>query len=127
MSLVLRTQAAYYMATGIWPLLHRRSFEAVTGREVDFWLVETMGVTVAAVGAGLAQSERSAEPSPEMMTTALLTASGLGVVELIYVVRGRIRPVYLLDVAAEAFFVASLARTSYARRRLVCASSALDG
>jgi len=107
---VLKTQAAYYLATGIWPLLHRRSFEAVTGRKVDFWLVRTVGVTVAAVGAGLAQSARSSEPSPEMKTTALLTASGLGVIEFLYVVRGRISPLYLLDAAAEALFVISLAR-----------------
>ncbi len=31
------------MATGLWPLVHRRSFEAVTGRKTYWWLVNTVG------------------------------------------------------------------------------------
>ena len=36
-------QAAYYTLTGIWPIVHRRSFEAVTGRKTDYWLVQMVG------------------------------------------------------------------------------------
>jgi hypothetical protein len=46
------TQAAYYLMTGLWPLFHRRSFEAVTGPKTDYWLVRTVGVLVAAIGGG---------------------------------------------------------------------------
>ena len=49
-------QAGLYLSTGIWPLAHRRSFEWVTGRKTDFWLAQTVGATVAAVGLGLAQA-----------------------------------------------------------------------
>jgi hypothetical protein len=103
-------QAAYYLATGIWPLLHRRSFEAVTGPKVDFWLVRTVGLTVTAVGAGLALSVRRGRLSDEMRATAALAAAGLAAVDVAYVLRRRISRIYLADAAAEVAFAASLAR-----------------
>ena len=103
-------QAGYYVATGIWPLVHRRSFEAVTGPKADFWLVRTVGINVAAIGAGLALAIRRGALSPEMRATALVAAAGLGVVDTIYVARRRIRSVYLLDAAAEVVFLAALAK-----------------
>jgi hypothetical protein len=50
---VAALQATFYVGTGIWPLVQRRSFERVTGPKADFWLAQTVGVTVAAVGLGL--------------------------------------------------------------------------
>lgn len=44
------------MATGLWPLAHRRSFEAVTGRKREFWLVRTVGGLAAACGTALGVS-----------------------------------------------------------------------
>jgi hypothetical protein len=35
--------ATYLVATGVWPIVHRRSFERVTGPKTDFWLVRTVG------------------------------------------------------------------------------------
>jgi hypothetical protein len=48
--------AAYLVATGLWPLLHRGSFEAVTGPKTDFWLVRTVGGLAMACGAVLGVS-----------------------------------------------------------------------
>jgi hypothetical protein len=101
-------QAGYYLATGVWPLLHRRSFEAVTGPKADFWLVRTVGVTVGAIGGGLALSARRGRLSEEMRATAILTSLGLCAIDVVYVARRRIRPVYLLDAAAEVVFAAAL-------------------
>jgi hypothetical protein len=106
----LRVQSGYYVATGVWPLLNRQSFEAITGRKVDFWLVQTVGVTVAAIGVGLALSAHRNGPSDEMRATALLAAFGLGMIDVVFVARRVISPVYLLDAVAEAVFVAGLAR-----------------
>ncbi len=35
---VALAQAVLYVATGVWPLVHMRSFEAVTGRKRERWL-----------------------------------------------------------------------------------------
>ena len=36
---MLAAQGALYVVTGVWPLLHMASFEAVTGPKTDDWLV----------------------------------------------------------------------------------------
>lgn len=111
---VAAVHAAFYLGTGLWPLVDRASFERVTGRKTDFWLVQTVGVTVAAVGAGLAQAAARRRPvAPELRTVAYAVATGLALVDVTFVVRGRISPVYLLDAATE---VALLAAWSRARR-----------
>jgi hypothetical protein len=103
---VAAVQSAFYVGTGVWPLLHRRSFERVTGPKADFWLAQTVGVMVAAIGVGLAQAaSRRRRVAPELRTIAITSAAGLALVDVCFVVRGRISSVYLLDAAAEAALV----------------------
>ena len=98
-------QGAYYAVTGIWPLLHRRSFEAITGPKVDFWLVRTVGAVLTVVGIALALAGRQGRDTPEVRVLALGSAAALTAVDVVYVARGRIRPTYLLDAAAEVGLV----------------------
>lgn len=35
--------AAYFVLTGLWPILNIRSFLRVTGPKSDLWLVKTWG------------------------------------------------------------------------------------
>jgi len=46
-------QGLFYLTSGIWPLLDMPSFEAVTGRKTDKWLVKTVGLLVAVSGSAL--------------------------------------------------------------------------
>jgi hypothetical protein len=103
-------QAGFYVSSGIWPVVHRQSFERVTGLKTDFWLAQTVGVVVAAIGAGLAQAAaRRQRVPPELRTVAIGSAAGLALIDLVFVTRRRIPPVYLLDAAAEAVLVAAWA------------------
>jgi hypothetical protein len=68
-------QAAYLVVTGAWPLLHRGSFERVTGRKQDFWLVETVGGLALATGLTLAVA--TARGTKRAETTTLALASGV--------------------------------------------------
>lgn len=43
-------QALLYLATGLWPVIHLRSFLSVTGPKTDLWLVESFGLLIAAFG-----------------------------------------------------------------------------
>ena len=103
-----RLQGLYFFATGVWPLVSMRSFEAVTGPKVDRWLVKTVGVLVAVIGASLMLAERR----PTASTTALAvgSAAGLGTIDVVYASRGRISRVYLLDAVLEALIVLAWAR-----------------
>ncbi|HUG15084.1 MAG TPA: hypothetical protein VMM78_08695 [Thermomicrobiales bacterium] len=91
-------QAVYYVATGEWSLVHRRSFEAITGPKIDYWLVRTVGVLVMAAGASIG------------------IAAGLAAIGAVYPIRGRISKIYLLDVVAEAALIAMWVK-ALARRR----------
>ncbi|HXH83606.1 MAG TPA: hypothetical protein VNN07_11870, partial [Candidatus Tectomicrobia bacterium] len=100
-------QGAYFLATGVWPLVSLRTFERVTGPKVDDWLVRTVGVVVAAVGATLLVGARRRRPSPEQVTLAVGSALGLGAIDVVYAARGRISRIYLADAVVEAALVAA--------------------
>jgi hypothetical protein len=90
-------QAGYYLVTGIWPLVSIETFERVTGPKVDRWLVKTVGALVTAIGAALGVAAARPALSVELRLLALLSAGGLAAIDLVYVARRRIAPVYLLD------------------------------
>jgi hypothetical protein len=87
-------QASYYVVTGLWSLVHRRSFESITGPKNDYWLVRTVGALAVANGAVLGAhvaKGRRPEGAP------LAAASGLAfVVSDLQAARASSR-VYLAD------------------------------
>jgi hypothetical protein len=96
------SQGGYYVLTGLWSLLHIQSFERVTGKKTDIWLVKTVGMLVTALGAFLVVAGLRQRSDPETVLLATSSAAGLAAVEVYYVLSGRISRVYLLDAAAEA-------------------------
>ncbi|HZZ83477.1 MAG TPA: hypothetical protein VFE30_02980 [Anaeromyxobacteraceae bacterium] len=110
-------QGAFWLLTGLWPLAHYRSFEAVTGPKKDDWLVKTIGALIAIVGGTLLASARRGEPAPEVALLGAAGAAALSCADAVFVARGRISPVYLLDVLAESPFLAGWAAYALGRRR----------
>lgn len=104
-------QGGYYLVTGLWPILHMRSFERVTGPKVDDWLVKTVGALIGVVGGTLLVSGLGDGPSDELKMVAAGSAAVLGVVDVTYVARGRIPRIYLLDAAAELALIAGWGAT----------------
>jgi hypothetical protein len=102
-------QGAYYVATGMAPFVSRRAFEAVTGRKREWWLVQTVGVLVTAVGGGLLAAAARDRVTPELAGIASGCAVGLAAIDVVHVARGRIKPTYLLDAGAQAALLAGLA------------------
>jgi hypothetical protein len=98
-------QGLYYVATGVAPFISRRMFEAITGRKSDWWLVQTVGLLVTVLGAGLIQSAGERNVTPKEQSIAMAAAAGLGVLETGYALRRRISHVYLLDAALQAGFI----------------------
>lgn len=105
---LLRAQAAYYIATGVWPLLSMRLFEAVTGKKTDRWLVQTVGLLVACIGATIALETQRKRTSPSILTLAISSALSLSAIDVVHVARRRISPIYLLDALAELFLAYGL-------------------
>jgi hypothetical protein len=103
---VALTQGIYYAITGVWSLVSIRTFEAITGPKTDRWLVKTVGVLVLAIGAVLLRAGRRARPGPEIPLLAVGSAAGLAAIDVVYVAKRRISPVYLLDALAEVGLIA---------------------
>jgi hypothetical protein len=96
---ILRVQGAYYVVSGLWAVVDRRGFETVTGRKTDYWLVRTVGLLATAIGASLLMGARGGRPSSETTVLAVAAGASFTAVDLVFVAKRRIRPVYLADAA----------------------------
>jgi hypothetical protein len=105
--LVAAIQAGYFLITGIWPLLHIRSFEWVSGPKVDRWLVKTVSALIAVIGTAIGLAAWRRRLTPEIEALGVGSALALASVDVVYVARRRIRWVYLLDAAAEVALAAA--------------------
>jgi hypothetical protein len=102
---VAYVQGAYYVITGIWPLVDMSSFELVTGPKVDDWLVQTVGLLVLVCGIVLLMAAWRRQFTAEVVVLAVGTAVSLAMVDVVFVALGRIGPVYLADAVAEIILV----------------------
>src|SRR5215210_4398200 len=105
---VLRAQAAFYVLTGLWPLVSLATFERVTGPKVDDWLVHTVGLLAASIGAALWVGARPRRPAGAVVLLAGLSAASFAAIDLRYALPGRIPAVYLADAAAEVALLLAL-------------------
>ena len=99
------TQGAVYVATGLWPVAHLRSFEAVAGKKRDGWLVQTMGALIAAVGGALLVGATERRASRTVKTLGIASAAVLALADVIFVSKRRIPPIYLADALMESALI----------------------
>lgn len=93
-------QGCFYLVSGLWPVVHLRSFMAVTGPKTDYWLVQSFGVLVAAIGAVfLIRGVKG--PGAVTRQFGLASAFALTAIDVRFVATGTISPIYLCDAAAE--------------------------
>jgi hypothetical protein len=104
----LQVQAAYYIATGAWPLISPRTFERVTGPKADWWLVQMVGLLAASIGLSLAAGAHDERPPAAMRTLGVLCAFSFAGIDTVHALRGRISKIYLADAVLELVFVAAL-------------------
>jgi hypothetical protein len=104
----LLAYGGYYVATGVAPFVSRRAFEAVTGPKREWWLVQTVGVAVTAVGGGVLAAAARDRVTPEVEAIATGCAAGLATIDVVYATRGRIAPTYLADAAAQVALLTAI-------------------
>jgi hypothetical protein len=102
---VAQWHGVFNLVSGLWPLVHRRSFEGLLGPKCDYWLVNTVGGLL--VGNGFVQlcSTRSPQGRAAARLVGLGAASTLATIDVVYVSRRRVSRVYLLDAAFEVAWV----------------------
>lgn len=99
-------QGIIYVVSGVWPIVNLRTFEMVTGPKVDGWLVKTVGAMIATVGVVLISAARRNRVTPEIAGLGAGCAASLATIDVVYVARGRISPIYLADAVMEAGIIA---------------------
>jgi len=112
---IAAAQSALFIMSGLWPVVHLKSFEAVTGPKREGWLVKTVGLLVASVGAGLALAAARRQVSDEAALVGALSAGSLAGVALRYASTRRISPVYFVDALLHASCVAGWLATARSR------------
>ena len=100
--ILLLAQGVYYVVTAVWPLVHMRSFLWVTGPKTDLWLVRTVGLMTLVVGLQLVVGVAFLGGSlPVLLVSSLGAGLALTAIDLIYVAKRVISPIYLADAALE--------------------------
>ncbi len=99
-------QSAFYVISGVWPILHIGSFQKVTGPKTDLWLVKTAGTLISVIGSVIGLAGYRRRVSPEIGLLAVGCAAGLAAIDVVYVAKKRISPIYLLDALAEGGLIA---------------------
>jgi hypothetical protein len=82
-------------------LVHMRSFLAITGQKTDLWLVRTVALLIGAVSATLLAAGWRNTISLEVLILGVGSALALGTIDVVYVTKRVISPIYLADAAAE--------------------------
>ena len=112
---LLWVQGTYFLFTGLWPIISIRSFQRVTGpktdhlptgREADHWLVMTVSVLIVAIAAAILSAAIGRRLPVEVVVLAMGASIGLTAIDVIYVSRKVIRPIYLLDAVIEIVLLA---------------------
>jgi hypothetical protein len=99
-----RFQGSFNVINGLWPLVHMRSFEAVSGPKTDKWLVRTVSGLLITVGLEQLRAS-SQEETAAAKRLGIGAAATLAAIDLVYVAKGRISKIYLLDAAVEILII----------------------
>ena len=97
-----RLHGGFNVLSGLWPLVHMKSFEAVFGPKTDKWLVRTVAGLLVSNGVAQLAAKDTAGSLAQAKRIGLGTAATLGAIDVSYAPRGRISRMYLLDALAEA-------------------------
>jgi hypothetical protein len=108
-------QGLYLLATGVWPLVSPATFQKVTGPKREMWLTKTVGVLAGVMGGVLVYAGSRRRRPSEVILLAMGSAAAFLAIDVVYVAKRRIAPVYLVDAAAQ---VGLLAWWTFGRGRL---------
>jgi peptidoglycan/LPS O-acetylase OafA/YrhL len=94
-------QGLYMVATGVWPLVSPRTFQAVTGPKRELWLTKTVGALAAVTGGVLLYAASRRRRPSEVILLAMGNAVAFTAIDVVYVAKRRIAPIYLVDAVAQ--------------------------
>ena len=109
-----RAHGAANLVSGLWPLVHLRSFEKVFGPKVDRWLVRTVSGLLVVNGLTQLTTSSACSSVRQARRLGVGTAAVLAAIDLVYVPAGRISKMYLVDAAVELAWILAWRRAELA-------------
>lgn len=103
---VFLVQGIYFVVTGIWPVVNMASFITATGPKQDTWLVEMVGLLSTSVGLTYIVTSLRRRALPVLLGYSV--SFSFLIMDLIYVIRGEIDQIYLLDAGIQAAFIVAV-------------------
>jgi hypothetical protein len=111
-------QGLYFFITGVWPLVSVETFQMATGRktdhlvadpptESDHWMLNTISALIIAISVVILASAWRRRVSADVALLGVASAVALTVIDVVYVARGTILPIYLADAAVEVVLILS--------------------
>jgi hypothetical protein len=88
---------AYLLIGFAWPMFGSKSFQKVTGRKEDMWLMSGISMQLAIAGTAIAGAAATDRITPEIAGLAIGTSASLAGLSIVNVARQRVGPVYLID------------------------------
>ena len=85
MNLVALLQGVDSIVTGMWSLVHIESFQWITGRKTDLWLVRTSGILLSVIGSVLVLAATRDQVNFPLVFLGTASAAGLIAIETVYV------------------------------------------
>ncbi|MFF3315979.1 hypothetical protein ACFYV5_10755 [Streptomyces sp. NPDC003035] len=104
---IARAHGWFHLVTGAWPLVHRRSFEGVTGPKTDVWLLQTVSGLLVTIGWAQIRAASTDPGGDVARRLGTMTALTLLAIDLVYATRGRIRRVYFVDAGFQILWLAA--------------------
>lgn len=100
-------QGAYYLLSGLWPLVAMDLFLSVTGPKQELWLVRTVSGLLVVTGLVLLLAGLRQRVTIDIRILGMGFATVLAVIEVVYTLNGTIPPVFLLDTVIELLLLAA--------------------
>lgn len=106
---VIFIQGIYYFFTGVWPLVHLRSFEKITGDKKEHWLLYAVSLMITCSSLVFLVASLRRGPLPiEVLTLSISNVVVLSFIDIYFCLKGIIRKIYLIDALIELFILAGV-------------------
>jgi hypothetical protein len=112
--ILARAHGVFNIISGLWPLVHMRSFEKIFGPKADKWLVQTVAGLLLVIG--WTQFSDADADGRRARRLGVGTSATLLTIDLVYVSDGTLRWTYLLDAVAEAGWLVAWTTADDAQR-----------
>jgi predicted outer membrane lipoprotein len=105
---IVIAQGAYYMLSGLWPLVHFSSFAQIVALRINPFQAQSFGALLIVIGASLLEASRRQPPGAFPTLLGVAVAAAIAVINLVWLPRLAVRSGLWIDVLIEVAIASAL-------------------